>query len=358
MRKLFIVHTPYHLILAAGICKEKKMKNTDILIYNDFDLNSVDLSNINNLFENVYLYDKDVFKILNIPKLKTFSMVKSKLKNIKGLIKNKYCKIFVFNESLLETQYIIDKKVINNEAEIIYVEDGSNAYMQTATGKKNQNLKYKIIKYLFYGFAYEDVGHTFGVHTKIQKRLVVWPNIVREELKKDTKTIEEIKKEVLISGINACYKEKIEKIDDHKERVFILLEHLEFFTMHEGVDLEFYKEIFERIISKFNYKTIYIKYHPRDNSQYLKDLLDKYNNVKIVENSQPAEIYYISDNISIISVFSTTLFTATKILPKMNIISLAKIMNMKDKNLIRKFIDIGVKVPNDFKELMNIMNEN
>lgn len=357
MKSLFIVHTPYHLILAAGICKEQNMKDTDILIYKDFDINSIDLDNIKDLFENVYLYDKNIFTVLNIPKLKTFSMIKSKLKNINSLVKNKYHKIFIFNESLLETQCILNKKVINKKAEIIYVEDGSNVYIKTEDRKKNQSLTSKISKYLLYGFNYEDVGHTFGVHTKIQKRLVVWPKIVREEFKNDSKILEEINKEVLISGINSCYKDKIEETYKHEERVFLLLEHLEFFTLHEDADLEVYKETVEKIITNFRHKTIYIKYHPRDNSEYLKDILDKYVNVKIVGNSEPAEIYYISDNISVISTFSTTLFTATKIAPKMKIISLAKVMNMKNEDLIKKFITIGVKIPNNFKELMKLMDE-
>lgn len=357
MRNLFIVHTPYHLILASGLCKKDKVEKNDILIYKDFDLSSIDMKNIESIFSNVYLYDKNSYIKVNIPKLKTIFMIKSKLKNINRLIKFSYNKIFVFNESLIETQYILNKKIVDEKSEIIYVEDGSNAYIKTIHGEKCCNIKSVIRDYLYYGFRYEDVGHTFGIHSKIQKRLFVWPGSVRDELKNDNIPIEEIKKDVLEYGIKCCYNNQIRNISIDRNGIFILLEHLEFFSMNKDASIEKYKEVIEKIIVTLSSRVIYIKYHPRDKSNYLKDTVDKYENIKIIENSQPAEIYYISKDISIVSVFSTTLFTAAKILSDMKIISLAKIMNIKDEELINKFIDIGVNMPNNCRDVIEIITK-
>lgn len=356
MKNLFIVHTPYHLILASGLCEDIDNEEKDILIYKDFNIESLDLNLIKKKFRNVYFYDKKIYKAVNIPKIKGLIESKSKINNIKKLIKCKYNRIFVFNESLIETQYIINKRKKSENSEVIYIEDGSNAYMQTKTGRNSKNIKNAIKNFLYYGFKYEDIGCTFGIHSKISKRKVIWPNIVREEFKQDQVELEEIKSNVLKNGINICYKTLIDKVLDDNNKIFILLEHLDFFSMHQCISLDDYIEIIDNIISTLSDRMIYLKYHPRDNSNYLKDVIDNYSNIKIVENNQPAEIYYISNNISIISIFSTTLLTAAKILPKSNIISLAKIMKINNNTIINKFVNIGINVPNDLTELMDLLS--
>ena len=143
----------------------------------------------------------------------------------------------------------------------------------------------------------------------------------------------------------------------NEDRIFILLEHLEFFSMNYGVSLDNYIEIIDNIMAQLGDRVIYLKYHPRDNSDYLKEIIEKYSNIKVVANSQPAEIYYISDNISILSIFSTTLLTAAKILPKSNIISIANIMKINNNTLINKFRNIGIKIPNNYDELIDLLKQ-
>ncbi|MDY3001342.1 MAG: hypothetical protein SOR73_06695 [Romboutsia timonensis] len=356
MKNLFIVHTPYHLILACGLCEEINNEEKDILIYKDFNTENLDLNLIKKKFRNVYFYDTKIYKVVDIPKINGLIKSRSKIKNIKKLIQYKYNRIFVFNEVFIETQYIINKRKKSKNSEVIYIEDGTNAYMQTKIGRNSKNIKSIIKNYLYYGFRYEDIGRTFGIHSKITKRKVIWPDIVREEFKQDQVELEEINGNVLKNGINSCYKTLRDEVFDDKNKIFILLEHLEFFSMYQGISLEDYIEIIDNIISTLSDRMIYLKYHPRDNSNYLKDVIDNYSNIKIVENSQPAEIYYISNDISIISVFSTSLLTAAKILPKSNIISLAKIMKINNNTLINKFLSIGINVPKDLTELMDLLN--
>ena len=86
------------------------MKEKDILIYKDFNIESLDLNLIKKKFRKVYFYDKKNYKEVHIPKIKGLIESRSKINNIKKLIKCKYDRIFVFNESLIETQYIINKR--------------------------------------------------------------------------------------------------------------------------------------------------------------------------------------------------------------------------------------------------------
>lgn len=361
MRSLFVVHTPYHLIMSVGLCKQYKTLKSDILIYKDFNIDTIDIQVLKSEFHNVYLYNKNKYILskpkINIPRIQTIYRNKSKTKCIKSLIKKKYNKIFVFNDSFVETQYLINRNLVHKNGEIIYVEDGSNAYMQTIKYENDNKFKFRVKNYLYYGFQYENLGRTFGIHSKIKKRKVLWPSIVRDEFKQDNKVLEEIKKEVLEYGINVCYKNLINKIDREEDKVIILLEHLEFFSINKDISLLRYKEIIDKIVSELITKTIYIKYHPRDSSNYLKDIIDKNFNVKIIENSEPAEIYYISNDISVIAIFSTTLFTAAKILPQMNIISLGKIMNIENKELSDKLVKIGVRMPENYNELIFLLKK-
>ena len=140
--------------------------------------------------------------------------------------------------------------------------------MQTKIGRNSKNIKNIIKDFLYYGFKYEYIGCTFGIHSKISKRKVIWPNIVREEFKQDQVELEEIKSNVLKNGINICYKKLIDEVLDDNNKIFILLEHLEFFSMHQDISLDEYIEIIDNIISTLSDRMIYLKYHPRDNSNY------------------------------------------------------------------------------------------
>ena len=264
MKNLFIVHTPYHLMLAVGVCKTHINQISDILIYKDFNIYSIDLEEINFIFNNVYIYDKHNYPKINIPKIRDLIISRYKINHINNLIKNRYNQIFVFNESLIETQYIINKKIINKQSKITYIEDGANAYIKTYRGKNSNTFREKIRYFLYYGFKYENVGHTFGIHSKISNRKVLWPKIIRDDIRVDNINLEEIDSETLKLGINTCYKKLINKIVVSEERkILILLEHLDFFSIYNEAKLDEYLKIIEEIVYELEDSIIYIKYQIR-----------------------------------------------------------------------------------------------
>lgn len=353
MSNLFIVHTPYHLVLASSINSKLYKEESDIIIYKDFKLDKIDFNSLNRLFKNIKIYEPYNLKHKNTSILSNVILQKIRLLSIKKIInKKKYDNIYVFNDGVLETQYIINKSLMNEKSKVIYVEDGSNAYMETQNGLK-YNFINKIIKRLIYSFTYENLGFTFGTHSKISKRMVLWPKILRKELINDKKVIEEIHKSELEQGLRICYKNIIDKLELEEKSILILLEHIEFFEIHKESNFKLYLETIELIILKLHDKKIYIKYHPRDRSNYLSEILYKCRNIEIVENSIPAEIYFSNKNIFVISIFSTTLLTAAKLIYVNNIISLSDIMKMSTNNLRNSFLEIGIQIPRNNNELIN-----
>ena len=357
MKNLFIVHTPYHLILATGIqCKDKSCES-DIIIYKDFDLSNTNLESLACIFKNIYIYDKEDYKKFNIPVVKSIIMFKSKIENIKKLLGNKrYDKIFVFNEAFVETQYIINKNKISDDSKVIYVEDGANAYMSLGFKEKESQLIVKI-KSLITGIKYEDISFECGTHSKIKQRMVTWPQILKKELVEDGKEIIEIESEIIHNGLTVLYKKFIDNIDEKEDKILILLEHKEFFDMYKEADLKLYIDTIQLILSNLESANVYVKYHPRDESDYLNDIFKNFKNITFMNKNVPAEAYCLSEQSYVISVFSTTLLTVAKLISPKNAISISDIMNMELNTLRENFVKLGITIPADKEDLRNILNQ-
>ncbi len=354
MKNLFIINTPYHLVLATGIVNQYK-EDSDLIIYNDFNLENIKFNCISSIFNNIHIYDANKNDVNHKSKI---ANIKLKIKNIKKLINNKkYDQIFVFNEGFIETQYLINNNLYNENSKVIYIEDGSNVYMDLDFINRENSIK-RVVKSIICGFKYEDLQYVSGMHSKIYKKMVMWPNILRQAVIEDNKPIEEIKKETLEAGLNLCYNNPIDESVINKSAVLILIEHLEFFEIHKDSDLELYRNAIKLIICRLKSDNIqiYLKYHPRDESNYLEDIFNEFNeNINIIENSIPAEVYFLNIDTLVISVFSTTLLTAAKMVSPKNVISLADIMLMSENNLRDSFLKIGIQVPKNIEELQRLL---
>ncbi|MDU6115965.1 MAG: polysialyltransferase family glycosyltransferase [Paeniclostridium sordellii] len=359
---IFISHTPYHIILILSLVKsEYKNQDNDLLIYNDFDLKNIDMQKLKLIFRNVYIYDREInIKSTNIRLIDSKRKFKYRREKIKKLITNKYYDtIFVCNDSVFETQCIIENNLKTKNQKVVYIEDGSNSYcFNNAKFYKQDDRIKKFLKKFVYGINYENLNNIFGTHSKIVERRMIWPEITRKELQNDKKPIREITKEQLILGLSDCYSEIIKNIKN-KKRALIILEHIDFFSNKDDIHISEYKFILSKVISEFTKKgiNVCIKYHPRDNSNYINEIIEENDNIEIIENSIPIEVYYLQKDISIISITSTALLSATKIINNNSIVSLMDIMRVKDINLRYKFYQIGVRLPKDINSLICILDE-
>ncbi len=354
MKNLFLVHTQYHLLLSIGIILEKGTYDNDILIYDSLNLKNINVEKLYNVFKNIMFYNsEDMNNYINIPKLKTLSSNINRKIKINKLIDFNYKKVFIFNDSILETQYIINK--LYKKSEIIYVEDGSVIYLGGfRIFGSYENILSKLKKYLLYGFDYEFIYNAYGIYSKIDKKMVIWPDLICNDFKKDGKPITEIKKSVLIDSIRYLYSDMTKFINFKKDKyiILIILEHEDFFKRNDNIDINDFENYIEFILRNLSScYDIYVKYHPRDNSKYLQLLSEKYK-INFIEKDVPVEVFYVNDEVYVLSITSTALFTAKKILDNSNVISLCKLLCLKDLDMINKFEKINIKLPSNDKELL------
>lgn len=357
MKSLFIVNTQYHLLISMGLSLNFDCTKKDLFIYDSLDTNFINIDILHEKFDNVLYYNKKDSIIPIFKDLLHNNMNFFKIKRLLNL--NEYDHIFLFNDSLVENQYIINNFKKYSDGKVIYIEDGSVIYIESFKNEyKNgylDNIKLSL-KNIIFGFKYEVINNAYGIHSKIDEKMVFWPNLVVDDFKKDSKKIIELESSILTDAINCLYKDILQyimqSVNDNKGNILIILEHIDFFNRNLNSNLATYIEILEYIIFNLYDKfTIFIKYHPRDKSNYLKELLDKYDIILIPENI-PIETFYILSKLHIVSITSTALFTAAKISNIETIVSLCKIMNMDNIDLISKFKMINIKIPESKKKLL------
>lgn len=354
MKNLFIVNTPYHLSISTGLVLNKHINElNDLIIYKTFNLENIDIEKLKKIFRHIYIYDRDNPRFRN-GLLKT----KYNLKLMKKFIKHDlYNKLYIYNDLFIETQYIMDK--MNKSCEIIYVEDGGIAYVdyvENTNNKKKYNVIKSYLKKILYGVNHQQLA-TLGTSSNIDKRMFLWPNLIRECLK--DKEIEAIMKEYLIDGLEYIYDKEIDSSSDNKKMI-VILENYEFFCKYGMKKLDMYKEILSEIIMNLidNKIEVYVKYHPREVKKYIDDIINNNDNINIIKNDLPIELFFNKSNTYIISIWSTSLFTGAKIICNKNIISLARMLKLRDDHLINNFIKIGIQIPTNIQQINNILKIN
>lgn len=184
--------------------------------------------------------------------------------------------------------------------------------------------------------------------------MVTWPELICDDFKTDGKPIIEIKKSVLIDSIRYLYSDTTKFINfkEDKHIILIILEHIDFFKRNDSISINDFENYIEFILRNLSsYYDIYVKYHPRDNSKYLQSLSKKYK-INFIEKDIPVEVFYVNNEVYVLSITSTALFTAKKILDNSHVISLYKLLSLKDLDIVNKFEKINVKLPSNDKELL------
>ena len=357
MRKIFVAHTPYHLLLSVSLIQKygKDIKKT-LLVHKDFTIENNVMENLNEIFDAVYVIQSNNKYCDD----KIFTNYYNKLKlitSIKHLIDfTHYDEIFIFNDN-----NVIDKKIIqlaksSSNCVVNYVEDGSAAYNGIISQKRNLiNLSKAYIKKVLFGLKeYGSFVDVIGANNYIDKVVVMFPDLIRKELQ--TKCICGIDKKHFIEGIDVLYKDELTKINLPNNSVVIFLDLLSFV---QSLDVN-YIGLIERMILHYKDlgKNVYVKYHPRETNYYLKNSAFSY---KLIDNSIPSEVLmrFCNNNTDVIASISTTLLTATLFEENIRPISFIKLLNYDDKNLQDVFMKFDIFMPqsiSDFRSTNAIDN--
>ena len=340
-KNLFIVHTLYHILLAVSLCtsNEYKIFDNHIFINKTFDISDDLIKKLKYIFKKIYIID--------LPKDTTYI---EELTYINELLENnKYENIFVNNESEVKTQYILTTR-LNTDGKIIYVEDGMANYYNIV------NRKFGMEIHLANTFSEElnmniEGIDLLGMYSCIKERYFLYPNLIVDKLK-DNKKNNKIEENLLNDSITILYSNKIYEIKNNS--ILIALEHSSFFDEINEYNLHDYINIIEKIskyATKLNHN-IYIKYHPRENNEYLNEFILNKDNMFLLDKNIPMEAFFKDKNIILISLRSTSIITFCKILGPKNAICIQNLINKNKDDLYTAFGKLGVFFPNSVEEII------
>ncbi|PTV93032.1 hypothetical protein C8C76_15613 [Halanaerobium saccharolyticum] len=355
MNNIFLVHTPYHLMLSVGFAKQLVEQDNFLIIFEDFDVSSVDTNNFSHLFKKIEILQGNlVLKDINI--IKKIYLYYINIKKLKKIIKKRnFDKVFTFNNNIILDQKIFELVNQKRKCKVIYIEDGSAAYNQSY--KECGNLKRKVKsltkKAIFNLNDYGQCVSILGLNNYIDELFVLYPELIREELRE--KKVKKITDTQFADGAKLVYKNLFDEIEVSRNSIIVFLDKYEFVkTIQQN-----YFYILERIIeySKEKNKDVYFKYHPREEKEFIKLLELDYKNIFFIKKEIPSEVvgYSLSGNNIIISTTSTSLLTINKIIEdKSFIISLVKILDLETV-IIKAYSKLNFSIPNNIDELKKII---
>ena len=340
-KNLFIVHTLYHILLAVSLCtsNEYKIFDNHIFINKTFDISDDLIKKLKYIFKKIYIID--------LPKDTTYI---EELTYINELLENnKYENIFVNNESEIKTQYILTTR-LNTDGKIIYVEDGMANYYNIVNHKFGMGIHLANTFSEALNMNIEDID-LLGMYSCIKERYFLYPNLIVDKLK-DNKKNNKIEENLLNDSITILYSNKIYEIKNNS--ILIVLEHSSFFDEINEYNLHDYINIIEKIskyATKLNHN-IYIKYHPRENNEYLNEFILNNDNMFLLDKNIPMEAFFKDKNIILISLKSTSIITFCKILGPKNAICIQNLINKNKDDLYTAFGKLGVFFPNSVEEII------
>lgn len=355
MNNIFLVHTPYHLMLSVGFAKQLVEQDNFLIIFEDFDVSSVDINNFSHLFKKIEILQGNL-TLKNINIFKKIYLYHINIKKLKKLIKKRdFDKAFTFNNNFILDQKTFELVNRKQRCKVIYIEDGSAAYNQSYNECDNlkKQVKLFIKKVIFNLKNYGQGVSVLGSNNYIDELFVLYPELIREELSE--KKVKKITNKQFSDGVKLVYKNFFDQIEISRDSIIIFLDKYEFVkTIQKN-----YFYILEMIIeySKEKSKNVYFKYHPREEKEFIKLLKLDYRNIFFIKKEIPSEVvgYSLLGNNIIISTISTSLLTINKIIEdKSFIISLIKLLNLETE-IINTYSKLNFSVPNNIDELKKIM---
>jgi hypothetical protein len=358
-KSVFIAYTPYHVFIAWLMALNNRSKNIDhqLVIFSNFADAKV-------------LYDS-LLKFKSLPFSKVVLLKGEYGYHELGFIKRGYARfivekktcrelvryvrrenfqrIFLFNEDRPSSLYLLKYvETVKDKVAISFVEDGAVTYSSFLANKPSG---YLFLGKLFYGSWWRNV-QVMGTSDVFDSVWVLFPEHVRDELKHkkleriSTDKISEIKNDDVAAilgdyGLDAA---KIKRLN-----CIMLLSHSSVINKFPDYKATLLKAV-ERA-KELGY-TVAIKYHPRDNGDFLD--LSKDPRISCLRSSVPLEFIFLCARDSlrlVVADMSTVPLTAKLMLPKAQVVSTGVLIGSKDERFLRMLNSLGVNLPKTFEEL-------
>lgn len=361
MNNLFLVHTPYHIILASALAIELPLNsnNNVMLLYNDFSLDNLNLSRFYELFSSVTILagNSDIKKTVVPKSLQAYQLFIRNMKIFRRITENIcFSSVFVFNNLRPENIRIVEETHQKNKGKIVYVEDGSAAYSSSENSAGIRRTLKSLVKAKIYGGSLVDHKQAvMGLGSSITHCAAIYPELVREELKR--KSIQEIKTSRICEAAKTIFRDDINGLLVPEQSIIVLLD------LYSSITPIIYKytqvlEIVFALSSSLGIPVLF-KYHPRETSSYVESMKEKFDNAFEVKRTIPSEAVFLALNEKsvVISSTSTSLITLRKIRPEILGISTMLILGLNDESLKKVFSAIGLSLPLSVSELSTIIRE-
>lgn len=303
MRQLFVCHTQYNLILAAGLSSS----NDDLVLFKDFNLSEDLKKKLEDHFKRCLFLGGNYPKKEMSSKEKMNKIVKDN-HELKRFICS-YDRIFIVDDMCIQEMYALKCSYRKNRnVDMAWLEDGANAYFSNGVvsgGMGSTPLKRMIRKYAFsimFGlWKFYDLSSCMGGHKSLSSAYVIFPDHIRSELK--NKKLIEITDEQFKTGMEFMYGGK--KYEFESASTLIAMDKLDVY----GDQLGKVGRLISDIVNTSKGK-IYYKYHPRetDSLNVLCDCIE-------LDRTIPLESYLInstSKDLIVVGIKSTALQTAKK----------------------------------------------
>lgn len=330
-KNLFVVSTPYHLMVSCCLCGA----NDVLVCTEDVKIDGVIWNMVEASFLSKIYYVKPLqFYKKNWKELILFRKNMCSIKN--QLKKNSFDNIYAFNDVDPVVQWILDN--IQHKKNVVIIEEGIGLYRSTI--KRKKVIFDKFGKFLF-GSSYENIDR-IGESSCVNEIMCSFPEHLSEiQQKKIVRNLEKLDYSQIAQNVN------IKRIDDSDW--FIGQPLVEDGVMSEGEYCNFIKNIV-----RVNDRMLTIKPHPREDMTKYK-ILEKELNVKIIwANSIPVELLIDTSSFcKIYTVYSSVVINLSN-MKNVECIVLAELY--KKKELIPKDIRLMLKglsicSPNSWSEL-------
>lgn len=360
-RNLFLVYTPFHILLALGIASSKRDEENHLVVVRNFadpeKLIGVVSGWGNKPFKNIISLPGD-YDFVKTSKLmerwnRYYGVGRCCRDILSYAVKSGINEFYLFNEERPQSLCLLDYVSRRRMMKAYCGEDGAVTY-NNYFGSKNWN--YLFWGKLFYGAWWKNVP-VAGTSDIFESIYVLYPNLVRPELqdkKKERIPLEgifELSTQGNLVNYFANYDLALNVLSD-LEAIILLPNSV---ILNKEPD---YREIMIKLIEVFRArgKSIAVKYHPRDaNIDFLS--LRQQPNVHILNPAIPVEfIFLVSKKLKfVVSDSSTTLMSALWALNDCRVISLGELTSRKDQRFNTVLNSLGVLLPKSFKEVENIL---
>ncbi len=336
MKRLFVVHTQYNLILATGMAAP----SDDLILFTDFELSAELRARLENHFE-WCLFLCGCYPRRELSMREKSAKIDRDCHTISNFIVTPYDEILIVDDMCIPEMYALKcAHRLNSRVEMSWLEDGSSAYYSNdvvSCGMGSTRLK-RLIRRAYFSARYRlggfyDLGDCIGSHKCLNRAYLTFPTEARAEL--ESKARVAITDEEFRRGIGVMYGGGKIPLDDGC--IVVALDKLSVY----GDRLPTVNRELRKLVAaaKSDGRKLYVKYHPRET-----DRLKVLDTAEELDSKLAIERYLASstaESMTVVGVMSTSLMTARKL--GYGAVSLAESVGLGD-DVKRFYRHIGIDV--------------